>query len=41
MPRRKQTTINPKELECYSTLLEELRNNPAYSNKDLTTLDLF
>ena len=40
MPRRKQTTINLKELECYSTLLEELRNNPAYSDKDLTTLKL-
>jgi DNA-binding transcriptional MerR regulator len=40
MPRRKLTTINLKELECYPTLLEELRNNPAYSGKDLTTLKL-
>ncbi|MDR2918787.1 MAG: hypothetical protein LBV72_05430 [Tannerella sp.] len=40
MPRRKQTTINLKELECYPTLLEELRNNHAYSGKDLTTLKL-
>ncbi len=40
MPRRKQTTINLKELECYSILLEELRNNPAYSDKDFTTLKL-
>jgi hypothetical protein len=40
MPRRKQTTINLKELECYPTFLEELRNNPAYSDKDLTTLKL-
>ncbi len=40
MPRRKQTTINLKELECYPTLLEELRNNLAYSGKDLTTLKL-
>jgi DNA-binding XRE family transcriptional regulator len=40
MPRRKITIINLKELECYSTLLEELRNNPAYSDKDLATLKL-
>jgi hypothetical protein len=40
MPRRKITTINLKELECYPTLLEELRNNSAYSAKDLTTLKL-
>jgi DNA-binding transcriptional MerR regulator len=40
MPRRKQTTINLKELESYSILLEELRNIRAYSNKDLTTLRL-
>ncbi len=40
MPRRKQTTINLKELECYLILLEELRNNPSYSEKDLTTLKL-
>jgi DNA-binding XRE family transcriptional regulator len=40
MPRRKQTIINLKELGCYSTLIEELRNNPAYSDKDLTTLKL-
>jgi len=40
MSRRKLTTINLKELECYPTLLEELRNNPAYSGKDLTTLKL-
>ncbi|MDR1221681.1 MAG: hypothetical protein LBL07_02215 [Tannerella sp.] len=40
MPRRKQTTINLKELECYPALIEELRNNPAYSDKDLATLKL-
>jgi len=40
MPRRKQTTINLKELDAYSALIEELRNNPAYSEKDLTTLKL-
>jgi DNA-binding transcriptional MerR regulator len=40
MPRRKQTTINLKELECYPTLIEELRNNPVYSDKDLATLKL-
>ena len=40
MPRRKITTIKLKELECYPTLLEELRNNPAYTDKDLTTLKL-
>ena len=40
MPRRKQTTINLKELECYPILIEELQNNPTYSDKDLTTLKL-
>ncbi|MDR1120854.1 MAG: hypothetical protein LBM08_08045 [Dysgonamonadaceae bacterium] len=40
MSRRKITTINLKELECYPTLLEELRNNSAYSDKDLTSLKL-
>ena len=40
MPRRKQTTINLKDLDTYSALIEELRNNPAYSDKDLTTLKL-
>jgi DNA-binding transcriptional MerR regulator len=40
MPRRKQTTINLKELESYPALIEELRNNPAYSDKDLATLKL-
>ena len=40
MPRRKQTTINLKELECYSTLIEELQNNLAYFDKDLSTLKL-
>jgi hypothetical protein len=40
MPRRKQTTINLKELDCYPTLIEELRNNPIYSDKDLTALKL-
>jgi DNA-binding XRE family transcriptional regulator len=40
MPRRKQTTINLKELDCYPTLIEELRNNPIYFGKDLTTLKL-
>jgi hypothetical protein len=33
MPRRKITTINLTELECYPTLIEELRNNPAYSEE--------
>jgi hypothetical protein len=37
MPRRKQTTVNINKLECYPTLIEELRNHPAYSDKDLTT----
>ncbi|GHT05865.1 hypothetical protein FACS189440_08590 [Bacteroidia bacterium] len=40
MPRRKQTTINLKELDTYSSLIEELRNNPAYTDKDLSTLKL-
>jgi DNA-binding XRE family transcriptional regulator len=40
MPRRKLTTINLKELESYSTLIEELQNNPVYSGKDLTSLKL-
>jgi len=40
MPRRKKTTINLNELECYHTLIEELRNNPDFSDKDLTTLKL-
>jgi DNA-binding transcriptional MerR regulator len=40
MPRRKQTTINLKELDTYPALIEELRNNPAYSDKDLSTLKL-
>jgi DNA-binding XRE family transcriptional regulator len=40
MPRRKQTTINMRELESYPTLLEELQNNPVYSDKDLSTLKL-
>ncbi|MDR0574382.1 MAG: hypothetical protein LBG96_10215 [Tannerella sp.] len=29
-----------KELNAYSTLIEELRNNPAYSDKDFSTLKL-
>ena len=40
MPRRKQTTINLKELEVYPALIEELQNNPNYSSKDLMTLKL-
>jgi len=40
MPRRKLTSINLKELDIYPALIEELRNNPAYSDKDLTTLNL-
>jgi len=40
MPRRKLTTINLKELEIYSALIEELYNNPAYPDKDLKTLKL-
>jgi len=40
MPRRKLTVINLKELEIYPTLLEELRNNPNYSDKDFATLKL-
>ena len=40
MPRRKLTTINLKELECYPALTEELRNNSDYSDKDLATLKL-
>ena len=40
MPRRKLTSINLKELKSYSTLIEELRNNPNYSDKDFATLKL-
>ena len=40
MPRRKLTTINLTELETYPALIEELRNNPAYADKDLKTLKL-
>jgi len=40
MPRRKPTTINLQELETYSALIEELRNNPDYTDKDFTTLKL-
>jgi DNA-binding transcriptional MerR regulator len=40
MPRRKLTIINLEELESYPALIEELRNNPAYSDKDLSTLKL-
>jgi DNA-binding transcriptional MerR regulator len=40
MSRRKLTTINLKELDTYPTLIEELQNNPAYSDKDLSTLKL-
>ena len=40
MPRRKLTSINLKELESYPALIEELQNNPTYSDKDLTTLKL-
>jgi len=40
MPRRKLTTINLKELKTCSALIEELRNNPDYADKDLTTLKL-
>jgi hypothetical protein len=40
MPRRKITTINLKDLKSYHALIDELRNNPAYADKDLTTLKL-
>ena len=40
MPRRKLTSVNLKELDIYPALIEELRNNPAYSDKDLTSLKL-
>jgi DNA-binding transcriptional MerR regulator len=40
MPRRKLTTINLKELDAYSALIEEIRNNPAYADKDFSTLKL-
>jgi DNA-binding transcriptional MerR regulator len=40
MPRRKLTTINLKELDAYPSLIEEFRNNPAYSDKDLSSLKL-
>ena len=40
MPRRKLTLINLKELEIYSALVEELQNNSAFSDKDLTSLKL-
>ncbi len=38
MPRCKLTTINLQELECYPALTEELRDNPAFSDKDHTIL---
>lgn len=40
MPRRKLTTINLKGLKSYFALMEELRSNPAYADKDLSTLKL-
>jgi DNA-binding transcriptional MerR regulator len=39
MPPRKLTTTNLKELDTDSTLIE-VRNNSAYSDKDLSTLKL-
>jgi len=35
MPRRKQTTINLKKLKSYRAMIDELRNNPAFADKDL------
>ena len=40
MPRRKQTTIKLDDMKIYPTLIEELRNNPTYSDKDFATLKL-
>jgi len=40
MPHRKKTTVNLNDLECYPALIEELRNNPDFSDKELTTLKL-
>ena len=40
MPRRRQTTVNLKKLETYPALVEELRNNPKYEDKDLTSFKL-
>jgi DNA-binding XRE family transcriptional regulator len=40
MPRRRKTTINLKELKSYHVLIDELHNNPAFADKDLTTLKL-
>ena len=40
MPRRKLTTINLKELECYSVLIGELLDNPDFADKDFSTLKL-
>ena len=40
MPRRKLTTINLNKLKTYPTLIEELRSNPAYADKDFSTLKL-
>lgn len=40
MARRKKTTIDLEKLEIYSLLIKELRENPNYTDKDLTTLEL-
>ena len=40
MPRRRLTTINLNKLETYSALIEELRNNPDFADKDFFTLKL-
>lgn len=40
MARRKKTIINLKELDIYPKLIDELKSNPAFANKDLRTLSL-
>lgn len=40
MARRKKTIIDLKELDIYPKLIDELKSNPAFANKDLKTLNL-
>lgn len=40
MARRKKTIIDLKELDIYPKLIDELKSNPAFANKDLKTLSL-
>ena len=40
MARRKKTIIDLKKLDIYPKLIDELKSNPAFANKDLKTLSL-